>query len=72
MANDATKAGVKVVSIDSGTTPQPKNVPLIATNNISGAKLAADRLAKAVGPVVRAWPRATSTAEPGEDASSPL
>jgi ribose transport system substrate-binding protein len=50
VSNDATKAGIKVVSIDSGTTPQPGNVPLIATNNISGAKLAADRLAKAIGP----------------------
>ncbi len=50
VSTDAGKAGVKVVSIDSGTTPQPKNVPLIATNNISGAKLAADQLAKAIGP----------------------
>ncbi len=50
VSNDATRAGVKVVSIDSGTTPQPSDVPLIATNNISGAKLAADRLAKAIGP----------------------
>jgi ribose transport system substrate-binding protein len=50
VSTNAGKAGVKVVSIDSGTTPQPKNVPLIATNNISGAKLAADQLAKAIGP----------------------
>ena len=50
VSNDATKAGIKVVSIDSGTTPQPSNVPLIATNNISGAKLAAKQLAKAIGP----------------------
>ncbi len=50
VSNGATKAGIKVVSIDSGTTPQPKNVPLIATNNISGAKLAAKQLAKAIGP----------------------
>ena len=50
VSTDVTKAGVKVVSIDSGTTPQPSNVPLIATNNISGAKLAADRLAEAIGP----------------------
>jgi ribose transport system substrate-binding protein len=50
VSNNATKAGIKVVSIDSGTTPQPPNVPLIATNNISGAKLAADQLAKAIGP----------------------
>lgn len=50
VSNNATKAGIKTVSIDSGTTPQPANVPLIATNNISGAKLAADQLAKAIGP----------------------
>lgn len=50
VSDDATKAGIKVVSIDSGTTPQPSNVPLIATNNISGAKLAAKQLAKAIGP----------------------
>lgn len=50
VSNGATKAGIKVVSIDSGTTPQPKNVPLIATNNITGAKMAADHLAKAIGP----------------------
>lgn len=50
VSTNATKAGIKVVSIDSGTTPQPKNVPLIETNNVAGAKLAADRLAKAIGP----------------------
>ncbi|MBV9050673.1 MAG: substrate-binding domain-containing protein, partial [Solirubrobacterales bacterium] len=49
-STNATKAGIKVVSIDSGTTPEPNNVPLIETNNVAGAKLAADRLAKAVGP----------------------
>jgi ribose transport system substrate-binding protein len=50
VSTSALKAGIKVVSIDSGTTPQPKNVPLIETNNISGAKLAAAQLAKAIGP----------------------
>ena len=49
-STNATKAGIKVVSIDSGTTPQPSNVPLIATDNIAGAKLAASQLAKAIGP----------------------
>jgi ribose transport system substrate-binding protein len=49
-STNAAKAGIKVVSIDSGTDPQPPNVPLIATDNISGAKLAADQLAKAIGP----------------------
>jgi ribose transport system substrate-binding protein len=50
VSSDAAKAGIKVVSVDSGTTPQPSDVPLIATNNIAGAKLAADKLAKAIGP----------------------
>ncbi len=50
ISTSATKAGIKVVSIDSGTTPQPRDVPLIETNNISGAELAADQLAKAIGP----------------------
>jgi ribose transport system substrate-binding protein len=50
VSTGASKAGIKVVSIDSGTKPQPSNVPLIATNNISGAKLAAEELAKAIGP----------------------
>ena len=50
VSTGAAKAGIKVVSIDSGTTPQPKNVPLLATDNIAGAKLAAAQLAKAIGP----------------------
>jgi ribose transport system substrate-binding protein len=50
VSTNAAKAGIKVVSVDSGTTPQPPNVPLIETNNVSGAKLAADQLAKAIGP----------------------
>ena len=50
VSTGASKAGIKVVSIDSGTSPQPPNVPLIATNNVSGAKLAAAQLAKAIGP----------------------
>jgi NAD(P)-dependent dehydrogenase (short-subunit alcohol dehydrogenase family) len=50
VSTSATKAGIKVVGIGSGTDPQPPNVPLLATNNIAGAKLAADQLAKAIGP----------------------
>lgn len=50
VTNSATSAGVKVINIDSGTTPQPKDAPLLATNNYTGAKLAADALARAVGP----------------------
>jgi ribose transport system substrate-binding protein len=43
-------AGIKVINIDSGTDPQPKGVPLLATDNTKGAFLAADALARAVGP----------------------
>jgi ribose transport system substrate-binding protein len=50
ISTSATKARIKVVSIDSGTSPQLPNVPLIETNNISGAELAAAQLAKAIGP----------------------
>ena len=46
----ASHAGIKVLNIDSGTEPQPKGVPLLATDNTKGALLAADALAKAVGP----------------------
>ena len=36
----ASSAGIKVINIDSGTDPQPKGVPLLATNNTKGALLA--------------------------------
>ena len=49
VSNTATSAGIKVLNIDSGTDPQPKNVPLLETNNIKGARLAADALSRAVG-----------------------
>src|SRR3954452_24659517 len=50
ISTTASNAGIKVLNIDSGTDPQPKNVPLLATDNIKGAKLAADALSKAIGP----------------------
>jgi ribose transport system substrate-binding protein len=50
ISTTASRAGIKVLNIDSGTDPQPKNVPLLATDNVKGAKLAADALAKAIGP----------------------
>jgi ribose transport system substrate-binding protein len=50
VSTSATKDGIKVVGIDSGTQPQPKNVPLFETDNVGAAKLAADQLAKAIGP----------------------
>jgi ribose transport system substrate-binding protein len=50
ISTNALKAGIKVVGIDSGTTPQPSSVPLFETDNIGGAQRAADELAKAIGP----------------------
>ena len=50
VATSAGKAGVKVVEIDSGTQPLPKSVPLLETDNVAAAKLAAAQLAKAIGP----------------------
>jgi ribose transport system substrate-binding protein len=49
VSTSATKAGIKVVGIDSGTQPQPSNVPLLETDNVAAAKLAADELARAIG-----------------------
>ncbi len=49
VTENATSAGVKVINIDSGTTPQLKGTPLLATNNFTGARMAADALARAVG-----------------------
>jgi ribose transport system substrate-binding protein len=46
-AQSATKAGVPVVNIDSGLSPQ--RPPLVATNNIAAAAKAADILAKDIG-----------------------
>lgn len=48
VSNQALKANIKVVNIDSGTTPQPSNVPLFATDNIASASKAADLLATAL------------------------
>lgn len=49
VTQNATSAGIKVTNIDSGTTPQPKGTPLLASNNFTGARMAADALARAIG-----------------------
>ncbi len=48
VTQQALKAKIKVVNIDSGTTPQPANVPLFATDNVASAQKAADLLAQAL------------------------
>jgi ribose transport system substrate-binding protein len=44
----ALKNNIRVVNIDSGTVPQPANVPLFATDNVASATKAADLLAQAL------------------------
>ncbi|MBE3559783.1 MAG: ABC transporter substrate-binding protein [Ktedonobacteraceae bacterium] len=46
VTDEALKAKIPVVNIDSGTYPQPSNVPLFATDNVASAHKAADLLAQ--------------------------
>lgn len=48
ISTQATAAKIPVVNIDSGTDPQPANVPLFATDNVASAVKAADLLATAL------------------------
>ncbi len=48
ISTQATTAKIPVVNIDSGTDPQPGNVPLFATDNVASAVKAADLLATAL------------------------
>ena len=50
VTQDALSRDVPVINIDSGTNPQPSNVPVFATDNIAAARKAADLLADALGP----------------------
>lgn len=50
VTSSAMQHSIPVVNIDSGTTPQPDNVPLFATDNVSAATKVPDLLAKALGP----------------------
>jgi ribose transport system substrate-binding protein len=50
VTQDALSRNVPVINIDSGTNPQPHNVPLFATDNVAAARKAADLLADALGP----------------------
>jgi len=47
VTNKAVQAKIPVANIDSGTNPQPANVPLFATDNVASAVKAADLLAQA-------------------------
>lgn len=48
ISTQATGQGIPVENIDSGTDPQPGNVPLFATNNTASASKAADLLGAAL------------------------
>jgi ribose transport system substrate-binding protein len=50
VTQDAQSRNVPVINIDSGTNPQPDNVPVFATDNVAAARKAADLLAEALGP----------------------
>lgn len=50
VSQNAVKGGLKVVNFDSGTKPQPPQVPVVATDNVKAAQQVADLMAKAVGP----------------------
>ncbi len=49
VSNQATQQSIPVENIDSGTSPQPGNVPLFATDNTASAAKAADLLGTALG-----------------------
>jgi ribose transport system substrate-binding protein len=49
ISNQATQQSIPVENIDSGTTPQPSDVPLFATDNTASAAKAADLLGAALG-----------------------
>jgi ribose transport system substrate-binding protein len=50
VTQQALDAGIPVVNIDSGTDPQPENVPVFATDNVASAEQVAGLLTDAIGP----------------------
>lgn len=49
VTKSAKDQGVTVVNIDSGTNPQPEDVPVFATDNVAAARKVPDLLAKELG-----------------------
>jgi ribose transport system substrate-binding protein len=49
ITNTAKQQGTTVVNMDSGTTPQPPDVPVFATNNVAAAEQGTDLLAQQLG-----------------------
>ena len=49
VSQSALDQGLTVVNIDSGTDPQPEQVPVVATDNVAAAERATELLAKKLG-----------------------
>jgi ribose transport system substrate-binding protein len=49
VTDQAIQAKIPVVNIDSGTEPQPKTVPLFATDNVTSAQKVPELMAKSIG-----------------------
>ena len=49
VTKQALDQGLTVVNIDSGTDPQPKKVPVVATDNVAAAERATELMAKKLG-----------------------
>jgi len=49
VTRSALDQGLTVVNIDSGTDPQPEQVPVVATDNVAAAERATELLAKKLG-----------------------
>lgn len=49
VTQNALDQGLTVVNIDSGTDPQPKQVPVVATDNVAAAERATELMAKELG-----------------------
>ena len=49
VTKNAKDNGVTVVNVDSGTKPQPEDVPVFATDNVAAARKVPDLLAKELG-----------------------
>ncbi|CAN5876526.1 ABC transporter substrate-binding protein [soil metagenome] len=49
VTEQALNQGLTVVNIDSGTEPQPKQVPVVATDNVAAAERATELLANELG-----------------------
>ena len=49
VTNQALQKGTPVMNIDSGTNPQPRSVPVFATDNVAAAQKVPDLIAKQLG-----------------------